>query len=209
MITIEKIKEIFDRKKYNFFSLDKPYNLNIIGIRNNSNIPNSFNDQVIVIYKDSNKQERVLSFQATTDPGLYWLQNPLNVDGTLILVPGQYKSCYELGLHGRSSLHPYKALEQVGNMTYVRDADRDKVLDFELMKDPKKIVTGIFKTNLHRANEEYESVQVDKWSAGCQVIADPVDFATLINLCDKAAKLYGNKFTYTLIENNDFNTITV
>lgn len=92
-------------------------------------------------------------------------------------------------------------------MTYVRDADRDNVLDFELMNDPKKIITGIFKTNIHRANEDYESIQVDKWSAGCQVIADPIDFAMLMNLCDKASMLYGNKFSYTLLENKDFNNI--
>jgi hypothetical protein len=203
MITIEKIKKVFEKKNYKFFSLDKIYNLNIIGIRNSNNVPNSFNDQIVVIYKDSNKQERILSFQATTDPGLYWLENPQNIDGTLILVPGQYESCYQIGIHGRTSSNPYKALEQVGNMIYVRDGDRDKVLDFQLINDPKKIITGIFKTNLHRANENHESIQVDKWSAGCQVIADPVDFATLLNLCDKSAELYGNKFTYTLLEDKD------
>lgn len=207
MYKIEDIKNILEKKNYDFFSLDKPYNLNIIGIRNSSNVPNTFNDTIIVIYKDSNKQERLVSFKCTTDPGLFWLQTPTNVDGTLILVPGQYKSCYQLGFHGRTSKHPYKALEQIGNMTYVRDADRDNVLDFELMNDPKKIITGIFKTNIHRANEDYESIQVDKWSAGCQVIADPIDFAMLMNLCDKASMLYGNKFSYTLLENKDFNNI--
>lgn len=207
MYTIDQIKKVFEKKNYDFFTLDKIYNLNIIGVRSESNTPNAFDDQILVIYKDSNKKERILSFQATTDPGLYWLQNPLNVEGTLILVPGQYKSCYQVGIHGRSGKNPYKALEQVGNMIYVRDADRDKVLDFELMNDPKKIITGIFKTNIHRANENHESVQVDKWSAGCQVIADPVDFATLLNLCDKATELYGNKLSYTLLENKDFKNI--
>lgn len=205
MYNINQIKKIFEKKNYQFFTLDKIYNLNIIGIRNSSNIPNSFNDTLLVIYKDSNKQERIQSFECTTDPGLYWLQHPINIEGTLILVPGQYRNCYQLGIHGRTSSNPYKALEQVGNMIYVRDADRDNVLDFELMKDPKKIVTGVFKTNLHRANEAHESIQVDKWSAGCQVVADPIDFATLMNLCDKSAELYGNKFTYTLINQEDFN----
>jgi hypothetical protein len=206
-MTIEQIKHIFEEKNYKFFSLDKPYNLNIIGIRSTNNIPNAFDDLLVIVYKDSNKKERLLSFQATTDPGLFWLQNPLNVKGTLILVPGQYESCYQLGVHGRSSDHPYRALEQVAPMTYVRDFDRDKVLDFELINDPKKIISGIYKTNIHRANELHESVQIDKWSAGCQVVADPVDFATLINLCDKASQLYGNKFTYTLLDNKDFLTV--
>ena len=195
---IKRIKEIIEKKGYTFFNLDKPYNLNIIGIRSKSNIPNSFDDKIIVIYRDNNGQERLLSFKATTDPGLYWLQHPMNIDGTIIMVPGQYKSCYKIGTH-----RGYKALQQVGSMTYVRDADRDKVLDFELINNPKKIITGVFATNLHRANSDFESTQVDKWSAGCQVIADPVDFAMLMNVCDKSAELYGNKFSYTLLEEKD------
>lgn len=197
-MNIDQIKKVFEKKNYDFFTLDKPYNLNIIGIRSNSRIPNAFDDTMVIIYKDGNKQERLLSFKCTTDPGLYWLQNPMNIDGTIIMVPGQYKSCYKVGLH-----KGYKALQQIGDMTYVRDKDKDKELDFELMNDPKKIITGVFATNIHRANENNESVQVDKWSAGCQVIADPVDFAMLMNLCDKSAELYGNKFSYTLITYKD------
>lgn len=199
MYTIENIKKVYEKKNYQFFSLDKSYNLNIIGVRSINNIPNSFDDNILIVYKDGNKQERLLSFKATTDPGLYWLQHPMNIDGTAIMVPGQYLSCYQLGLH-----KGYRALVQVGPMTYIRDINRDNKLDFELMNDPKKIIHGVFATDLHRANEVHESIQVDKWSAGCQVIADPIDFAMLINLCDKSAELYGNKFSYSLLNQSDF-----
>ena len=36
---------------------------------------------------------------ATTDPGLYYLEHPMNVDGTAILIPGQYIGSHKTGLH--------------------------------------------------------------------------------------------------------------
>ena len=48
-----------------------------------------------------------------------------------------------------------------------------------------------------------KSVQIDKWSAGCQVIAENNDFKLFMELVNKSATLYGNSFTYTLIESSD------
>ena len=41
------------------------------------------------------------------------------------------------------------------------------------------------------------------YSAGCQVFADPKDFAKFIELCKKQSTLYGNSFTYTLLDEKD------
>gem|GEM_PF-6033206 len=38
----------------------------------------------------------------------------------------------------------------------------------------------------------WESFQVDKWSAGCQVIADPVEFDVFMSLCRAASQVWGN-----------------
>jgi hypothetical protein len=48
-----------------------------------------------------------------------------------------------------------------------------------------------------------KSTQIDKWSAGCQVIAANSDFKLFMEVVNKSAKLYGNSFTYTLVESND------
>jgi len=45
---------------------------------------------------------------------------------------------------------------------------------------------------------------VGKWSAGCQVLQDPDHFKFLLTLCDRASVKYGNKFSYTLLEEADF-----
>ena len=75
-----------EKKGYAFFDRDKPYNLNIIGVRRVEDaIPNKFDDTIVVIYR-----ERVegpwdgFTADITTDPGLYWLMHPINVEGTAI-----------------------------------------------------------------------------------------------------------------------------
>ena len=51
-----------------------------------------------------------------------------------------------------------------------------------------------------------KSKQVDKWSAGCQVIADYLDFAKIIKVGRAACERYGKEsmFRYSLFEEKDF-----
>ena len=56
--------------------------------------------------------------------------------------------------------------------------------------------TGIFGINIHRANELVASKNIDKWSAGCQVLNDPKQFRALLDKCEASKKKY---FTYTLL----------
>jgi hypothetical protein len=184
------------KKGYAFFDNDKPYNLNIIGARRiNNAIPNKFDDTIVVIYRDRQKQWEVFTAEITTDPGLYWLMNPINVKGTAILVPGQYRGVYERDLHQGK----YEALCQRGGEVQVyRDADGDRRHDIS----EDKIDTGFFGINIHKAGRS--SVQVDKWSAGCQVFARSEDFATFMDLTEESAERYGNSFTYTLLLETDF-----
>lgn len=205
IIDPHSISSIFARKGYKFFE-NGIYNLNIFGIRANVSESDQFDDLVCCLYKNELKQWKLLKFKATTDPGKHWLLNPLNIGGTLILKPGQYKDAYILGVHGRTSSDGgYKALEQVGIMEYVRDNNKNNKLDFSLFDDPKNIIRGIFKSNIHRASQWKETLNVGMYSAGCQVVSNPKSFDTLISVCEQSEKYWGNKFTYTLIEEKDFN----
>ena len=47
------------------------------------------------------------------------------------------------------------------------------------------------------------STRVDRWSAGCQVIADNDDWHEFLDVCQVAREKWGNSFTYTLLESND------
>ena len=64
--------------------------------------------------------------------------------------------------------------------------------------DDNNTQTGLYGINIHRATGRAgkTSTRVDKWSAGCQVLNNPKDFARLIDLC-KASGL--KEFTYTLL----------
>jgi hypothetical protein len=69
----------------------------------------------------------------------------------------------------------------------------------------ENIQEGIFGINIHRATkwEGKKSTQIDKWSAGCQVIAANDDFRLFMEICNKAKDTWGNSFTYTLLESRD------
>ena len=185
----------------------KNYNLNIAGIRHTTNVPNAFDDLLCVFWK-YNGAWTLRVFPCTTDPGTYWLKNPENKLGTAIVKEGQYKGVWKLGLHQGK----YKALVQKNPITVIRDFDRDNELDYDSGKEE----TGIFGINCHRANENGKSVNVDKWSAGCQVLqnreifhpenqAEKVfEFDYLLHLCDKAKENFSDSFTYTLLNEKQF-----
>ena len=61
---------------------------------------------------------------------------------------------------------------------------------------------GMFGIHIHKAGEA--STQVDRWSAGCQVLARKADFLRMMELYDASAALYGPRVTYTLLTERDF-----
>ena len=81
-----------------------------------------------------------------------------------------------------------------------RDVNKDGRYDFN-----GKIDTGLFGIDIHRALEFDIAKTVDKFSAGCQVIQSPDDFAYLIALVKRQKQFLGTDVvTYTLILENSF-----
>jgi hypothetical protein len=187
---LQKIKAILRHNKYQLYS--RPFELNIVGIRSNSNTPNRFDDELHVFFKTSALNWQYHIFKATTDPGTFWLNNPMQEQGTAILEQGQYLNTYSLGLHRGK----YLALVQRKPLTIIRDYNRDAVLDFNNGKKTK----GLYGINIHRANKEGKTKTVGKNSAGCQVFENASDFEVFISLCKKHKALYGNEFTYSLLD---------
>ncbi len=190
-ISLQNILNALTKKRYTIYT--KPYQLNIVGVRANNAQPNSFDDSINVFYKDNAGNWQFKSNPATTDPGTYYLNNPMNVNGTAIVIPGQYINSHKIGLHKGE----YTALVQQGNIQVTRDFNKDNKLDFRTGKEE----TGTFGINIHKAGSN--STVVDKWSAGCQVFARSADFDAFISLCQQHSNLYGNNFTYTLLEEGD------
>ena len=199
--TREQIQQSVEDKGYKYFhdNLNKGYDVNIIGVRNSKTkgrVTNAFDDTLTISYKIDGEWQ-YHEFNCTTDPGSHWVENLLNEKGVAILKPNQYRSSHKLDFHqGR-----YLALRQKSEVTVYRDNDRDNNYDL----NESKTDTGIFGINIHRATGRSggKSIRVDKWSAGCQVIADNDDWHTFLGICQSAREIHGNSFSYTLIESKD------
>lgn len=180
--------EAFRKKmlQYNYQIFDS--GLNIVGWRSSVARVNHFDDYIVVYWKDEFETWNTYIMEATTFPGSPYLRNPLNKKGTAILKEGQYLDAFKLGFHKGK----YLALVQERPVTVYRDGNRDESFDLG-----RELETGIFGINIHKASGLDKLVGYS--SAGCQVIRDKQAFNYFIDLCVKAAKTNGNKFTYTLI----------
>ena len=179
MYTREQIQSTIESKGYKYFTDDnnKGYDVNIIGIRNSKTkgrVTNAFDDLITISYKVDGEWH-YHEFNCTTDPGSHWVENILNDKGVAILKPGQYRGSHKLRLHQGK---------------YLNEATT---------------TTGLFGINIHRATSRSggKSTRIDKWSAGCQVIADNDDWHEFLDICQAAREIHGNSFSYTLIESNE------
>lgn len=191
-ITLKSIKEALTRKDAPLFKGEM--NLTLVGIRSADMAANTFNDRLCVLYQDDKNAYQMEQFPITTDPGVYYREHPINVLGTAILKPGHYKGCWQIGAHRGQ----YTALVQRGEMTVYRDNNKDAKLDIGIAEE-----TGFFGINLHHAALNGFTLKTDKWSAGCQVFASIDDFNHAMELVQRSAKIYGNRFSYTLLEEKD------
>jgi len=176
---LSELKEQFAKLGYQW------PDFHLIGIRSKDYIPNTFCDQFILVSGNV-----LFRFKGTTRPGSYYLLHLLNPKGVAVLKPGQYVDSFKLGLHQGK----YTAWVQAKPLPVYRDGDKDL-----LPEEQGPIDTGFFGINVHRASSFTISKLVDKWSAGCQVIANPADFDVLIKFSQSSNK---QTFTYTLL--NEF-----
>ena len=196
--TRQQIKTAVKNKGYKWFE-NGDYNLNIVGVRNAetlNEVTNKFDDYMTLSYKKEGEWQ-YHCFDCTTDPGKHWVENIMREEGVAILKEDQYRSSHKIRLHQGK----YEALGQQKPVTVYRDSNLDGCYDL----DENNTQTGLFGINIHRATkwEGKKSTQIDKWSAGCQVIAANDDFNLFMEICHKSRAVWGNSFTYTLINSDD------
>jgi tRNA(Ile)-lysidine synthase TilS/MesJ len=197
--TREQIEKAVKVKNYKWFedASNKTYDVNIVGVRNNDpkiadKVTNIFDDYITISFKNEKGVWQFYSWMATTDPGKKGAQQFHNKKGVARLVPGQYRGVWSIDKHQGK----YEALcQRNGNVTVYRDANKDLVFE-EKVTD-----TGMFGINIHKAGQD--STWVDGWSEGCSVFKRVREFEQFMTICRRAAKIHGNKFSYTLIESTD------
>lgn len=197
----DQYKRALEKKGYTFFEKGD-YNLNIIGVRNDSGDASKFDDTINVIYKVDGEWVADV-YPVTTEPGTSILKNPIKEvrhKGTAILVPDQYRSTYIIGWHG-SKTNGHEALIQRGSKVRVwRDNNRDTTPDYHGPEEE-----GWFGINIHKHRGSAARVNTGGVSAGCQVFKDTREFYEFMETCQDAADKYSNSFTYTLLEERDLN----
>jgi hypothetical protein len=172
--------------------------LNIVGVRNSSKRSDKWDDY-IVAFRWMNKKFEGYAFEGTTDAGAYYLLNPMRAAGTAILVPDvQVLDHYRLQDNGHNG---YRAYRQIKPFPYIRDNNRDTLLNFELFEDKSKWITNErIGSNLHRASSNIIVNAIGKYSAGCQVIRKPKDFEKLVWLGNEQIRITGiDTFHYGII----------
>jgi hypothetical protein len=195
----EQIEKAVKAKGYKWFddASNKGFDVNIVGVRNNTpsvakKVTNVFDDFLTISFKDEKGNWQFYCWNATTDPGKKGVQKFTNKKGVARLVPNQYRGVWMVDKHQGK----YDALcQRLGNVTVFRDANKNMTYD-ENVTD-----AGMFGINIHKAGQD--STWVDDWSHGCQVFKRVKDFDVFMKICKKAAKIHGNKFSYTLLESTD------
>lgn len=174
---------------YCFFD-NGDYNLNLIGIRRQDKQCDNFNDLMCVLFYIDG-QPVFFKFVITTNPSVYYRQHPINPKGVAIVKPDQYSGVWSIGFHKGQ----YLALVQKAPITVYRDNNLDDCLDINTPTD-----SGFHGINCHRSIASGISEKIGRWSAGCQVFSSDDDFQIFMALCLKAKSLWGNSFTYTLLQ---------
>lgn len=179
--TYEDIKNRFDLLGFKWF------NFHIVGIRSKQHQPDKFEDTIHLIWG-----KNVVSYSCTTIPGVHWLQKPINSKGTAILAADrQYIDAYKLGLHKGKP-----ALEQVKPLLVYRDNNKNNLAECIGEPIPAGIDCGI---NIHGTGPTIVSVLIGAWSAGCQVLNNPIEYKDFLSRCQRSMCSF---FTYTLL--NEF-----
>lgn len=198
-IEAKRIAKVLANMNYAFFTKGD-YNLNIIGIRSSSGRADVFDDSINLLYKENGAWTWSV-YEVTTEPGPSILKRPLESvkhKGTAILVPGQYRSTYQIGWHGNKRAGHSALCQRGGEVKVWRDNNRDAKPDLHGPEDE-----GWFGINIHKHRGVRARVNVGGASAGCQVFRNSLDFVDFMNICKKSADIYGNSFTYTLINEED------
>ena len=196
-VTLDQLKKAKAFCGYPFFT-SGDYNLNLFGIRTNEHTADTFNDVIGVAYKEKGEW-KFEKWEATVDPGQYFLKHPMVKAGTAIIVPSHYVGAYRIGLHKGQ----YEALRQCTLLKYFRDFNKDGYRDWG-----GKIYEECGYTNIHRASptgtSTYISSDHNAWSGGCLVHSSIKNFNRMMELARKARAIWGDRFSFTLFNEKSF-----
>ncbi len=165
----------------------------------NADTFNEWNDRRMVIrIAIGGKPELAVNDQATTEPGAYYTQHPLNPNGAARMAFGQYKAWVD-GLHQGTQ----PALVQ----REVLRVHRDKNKDGKRSADDPIDVGKNFGVNQHSISRTTVPDFVGPWSAGCLVGRRYNYHLIFLKTVKKDVRYLGNKgylFVSAVLAGDDF-----
>lgn len=186
------------------FPLDKGKGeVNIVGIEGinqdgtfNNDQPDRWNDLIGLLSFENGYPIWLCLFVGTTEPGSYYVKNPLNIGGAARLDTGYHEALWQIGLH-----RGYTALTQTGTARLVRDGNRNH------RRDDKKTLEKWRGVNLHTTKTTgwrgmFNNSSIGRWSAGCTVIKKPEEFQKFMGYVMGSSQYKADKahkFDYRLI----------
>lgn len=196
LVKINYLLALLRSKAYMIYK--KPFELNIVGIRNKNTNPILFDDSLYVFWKDNDNKWNGRKYKVTTDPSTIYLEKN-QAKGVAILPSGQFFNKFKIGSHKGQ----YEALVQAKNICVYRDFDRNNRLTFNTSAKN----CGMFGINIHRAkingadDGKGNTTEIGLYSAGCQVFQNFYCFQEFMGLVKKQESIYRNRFfTYTLVD---------
>ena len=192
--TIEEIHEVMLENGMKVFTT--PFDCTLGLIRTIDNKSGKFNDWIFMSHPTDNGGINSIIVPGTTDAGLYYRLNPINIDGTAIIQHG--KQFHGAFTHMEKGGHKgQEAFRQTGGIDYWRDINRDEYLDFTNPKEDK-----IYNTNGHDMGTVGNNV--GKWSAGCWGgVNENMDLLYAMAKVQSAHGL-GDKFSLAVLHENMF-----
>lgn len=189
----------------------------IVGIRAHKRDGDEFDDVLAVLWHERGALRGIIG-QGTTDAGRKFRQDPGKSAGVGIVLPGQHHGCWSFGRaeDRGAKAHPYPCGRQVGPIAYLRDADRDGVLDIGTTgyaTDPeswarhymaltlgRKVYTDVVYCDMHRASATRSVGEIGPYSAMCQVWQDPSVWDRAHAQILRAVPIHGHQHSYCLLD---------
>ena len=161
---------------------------------------NIFNDRRIVFAIAGGKPEIKFNVLATTEPGKFYTEHPLNAGGAARIAFNQYKA-WRVGIHHAASPSRHEALVQVGIISVHRDLNKDG----KRIGDAIDVGSG-FAINQHSGHNA-DANNIGKASAGCLVGRshdEHKEFMKIVKTDPRFKKaLNGYKYISTVIAGDD------
>lgn len=212
------LKELLRIKGYKIFT--RPLELNIVGVRNNLNDPNKFNDELHVFFRsysmegyawtDNEMQWNHYRFAICTDPACYTYYQQKNRFWDGLLEQGQYingfKRAHQVdGKDGEVLLQKprfpirvfYECTEGVMSSVDLRNPN------YYSPVPSGRIINTYYNICFEPPVDHDGKKWINEFGSGCQVFEHREEFELFMRLCTWHQHVYGNNFTYTLIDFKD------